>query len=166
MLNHLRQAVDGCTVDQEHLVGTAAKFRPHWSPAVLVRNVNLRAGAWMRLAAQGGPVGHLAREVLIKSYGCDVTPGVVFEGAFYLPHPVGIVIGGGSVIGNGATIYQNVTIGANRRGDFPVIGPDVTIYPSSVVAGRVEIGEGSVIGAELYVGRSVPPRTTVMESLR
>ncbi|MGO4957017.1 serine O-acetyltransferase [Luteococcus sp. Sow4_B9] len=167
MLKLVKTAVDGCSRDQQFLrrqVGD--RFTAHWSPAVLARNVNLRAGAWMRIAAQGGPAGMVAREMLIKAYGCDVTPGVVFEGAFHLPHPVGIVIGEGAVIGDGVTIYQNVTIGANRKGQYPRLGRDVTIYPSSVVVGNIEVGEGSVIGAELFVGRSVPAGTTVTESLR
>lgn len=167
MINLVKMAVEGCTTDQEFLKRLAGEqFTAHWSPAVLAKNVNLRAGAWMRIAAGGGPAAHIAREVLIKAYACDVTPGVVFEGAFHLPHPVGIVIGEGSVIKDGVTIYQNVTIGANRHGQYPVIGREVTIYPSSVVAGNLEIGDGSVIGAEVFVGRSVPPRTTVTESLR
>lgn len=167
MLNLVKMAVDGCSTDQDFLKRVAGeRFTAHWSPAVLAKNVNLRAGAWMRVAAEGGPAAHIAREVLIKAYGCDVTPGVVFQGAFHLPHPVGVVIGEGSVIGDGATIYQNVTIGANRKGRYPVLGRNVTIFPNSVVAGGIEIGDDTVIGAEVFVGRSVPAGSTITESLR
>lgn len=167
MFGLLKVVLKGCDEDQEFLKRKAGdRFTAHWSPAALAWNVNLRAAAWMRVAALGGLSGHVAREVLIHSYSCDVTEGVVFEGGFHLPHPVGVVIGGGTIVGDGATIYQNVTLGANRHDIYPRLGRDVTIYTSSTVAGDIEVGDGSVIGAGVYVGKSVPEKSTVVENLR
>lgn len=78
------------------------------------------------------------------------------RGALHLPHPHGITIGIGVVIGDRVTIYQGVTLGANQAGRYPVIGDGVRIFPQSIVAGAVHVGNGASIGAQSFVSRDVP----------
>lgn len=89
------------------------------------------------------------------SKGAYIGPGVT------LPHPTGIVIGIGVRIEARSTIYQGVTLGANARGEYPTIESGVTLYPNSMVTGRVRIGHGAVIGAGAYIYEDVPAGTTV-----
>ncbi len=83
------------------------------------------------------------------------------------PHPVGIVIGDGAVIGRGVRIYQNVTIGLtenmarNEAVNYPTIEDEVFIYAGAVIFGGIVVGARSVIGANAIVSRSVPPDSVV-----
>ncbi|MCS5449774.1 serine acetyltransferase [Enterobacter huaxiensis] len=75
-----------------------------------------------------------------------------------LPHPVGIVIGKGVIVGKSCTIYQNVTIGVsnNKKEIYPRIGDNVIVYASAIIIGDVTIGDGAVIGAGCIVTKNVP----------
>ena len=70
-----------------------------------------------------------------------------------LPHPSSIVIGGGVNIGNNCIIYQNVTIGAKKRGAYkednayPQIGNNCIFYAGSVVIGPIRVGDNTSVGA-------------------
>jgi serine O-acetyltransferase len=86
---------------------------------------------------------------------CEIGKGLFF------PHTSGIVIGALS-IGENATIYQGVTIGA-RELDFsylptsrPVIGSGVTISTGAVILGEIRIGNRVRIGANSVVLNSIP----------
>lgn len=83
------------------------------------------------------------------------------------PHPVGIVIGKGVIIGKRCTIYQNVTIGTKdtknyNASKYPVIEDDVTIFANSVVFGGITIGKGAVIGTGSVVFKDVPEYSVVV----
>lgn len=112
-------------------------------------------------ASQDGLSGKICRALVRVILGCDVTPGSRFLTPPMLPHPLGIVIGKGSSIGRNVTIYQGVTIGANRAGEYPVIGDDVVVYPNSTIIGGVAIGAGAVIGANALVVSNVPAGSVV-----
>jgi serine O-acetyltransferase len=79
----------------------------------------------------------------------------------FLPHTQGTVIGAYS-IGENATIFQGVTLGA-RELDFsfiessrPAVGNDVTIGSGAKVLGGLTVGSGSRIGANAVVLESIP----------
>lgn len=125
-------------------------------------NPALAASLLFRIAAtKGGVARFLARWALLTTFGCDVSHGVVFEGPLELPHPIGIVVGQGTVVGARVRIFQNVTLGTAKRGGYPSIGKDVTLYAGAVVAGNVEIGANAIIGANCTITRDVPASTTV-----
>jgi serine O-acetyltransferase len=60
----------------------------------------------------------------------------------FLPvHGLGSVIGSRSKIGSGFIIYQNCTIGHKGDGeDGPVIGDNVTLFPSGMILGNCKVG--------------------------
>ncbi|WP_181158225.1 serine O-acetyltransferase [Microbacterium sp. MYb64] len=130
------------------------------SPSLLqgLAHPSLRAGWLFRVASGGGAMGRVARNLLLSWHGCDVSPGARFLGALHLPHPHGVTIGIGVVIGDRVTIYQGVTLGANQAGRYPVIAEHVRIFPQSIVAGAVRVGAGATIGAQSFVSRDVPAR--------
>lgn len=83
------------------------------------------------------------------------------------PHPASIVIGDGVRLGERVKIYQGVTLGGARRGDwqagnYPVIGSDVILFAGAVVIGKVTIGNSCIIGANAVVLTDVPDGHTAV----
>lgn len=102
---------------------------------------------------------------IIRRYGCEISPYATIGSGFFLPHSIGIVIGHEVIIGENCEVFQNVTIGSNRKelnGRYmPVIGNNVSIGSGAVVVGPISIGDNVVIGANSYVDKSVPPNVVV-----
>ncbi len=83
-------------------------------------------------------------------------------------HQGGIVIHPHAVIGDRCLIHQNVTIGNAGRGvtrdQGPVIGNDVELGVGAVVLGKVSVGDGARIGANVVVYIDVPPNATLVST--
>lgn len=80
---------------------------------------------------------------------------------FKMPHPAGIVIGAGVIIEDNVTIYQQVTLGGARKGDYldgnyPHIKQGTIIFAGAKILGKLTVGENSVIGANAVVTKDVP----------
>ncbi len=103
--------------------------------------------------------------------GIDIHPGAEIGDHFFIDHGTGVVVGETCDIGNRVKLYHGVTLGAfsNRAGRddagkkrHPTLENDVIIYPhASVLGGDTVIGEGSVIGGNVWLTQSVPPYTRV-----
>jgi serine O-acetyltransferase len=109
-----------------------------------------------------------------RETGIDIHPGARIGAGFAIDHGTGVVIGETSEIGDRVRIYQGVTLGAlavskklaNRK-RHPTIGNDVVIYANAtILGGTTEVGEGSVIGGNVWLTQSVPPRSVVQFSSR
>lgn len=86
-------------------------------------------------------------------YSADVGRRVVFE------HQHGIVIHGGTVIGDDCIIRQGVTLGNRSLEDpagAPVLGKGVNVGAGAKILGRVRVGAGARIGANAVVLEDVP----------
>jgi serine O-acetyltransferase len=85
-----------------------------------------------------------------------------------MPHPYGIVIDPGVVIGRRVTVMQQVTIGRKSPSDpgLPVIEDNVCIGPGARVLGAVRVGRGATVGANAVVTRDVPSHCTVVGANR
>lgn len=96
---------------------------------------------------------------------CQLSPYSELGNNLQFPHPIGIVIGQGVVVGNDVKIWQNVTLGSHgrpgQRLEYPVIGHSTHIYAGAVIVGGLNVGEGARIGANSVVTRDVPPHSTV-----
>lgn len=73
-----------------------------------------------------------------------------------IAHPVGIVIGRGTVIGSDVTLFQGVTLGVSgwrkdQIHEFPTVGNRCFFFAGSAVLGGVTIGDECVIGAHAVV---------------
>ena len=91
-----------------------------------------------------------------------IAPGAVISGGVILPHPQGIVVGHGAVIGARTWIFQNVTIGgAPGKAGSPRVGADVRIFAGAVIAGPISVGNNVIIGANVVVARDVHDRSLV-----
>lgn len=81
-----------------------------------------------------------------------------------LPHPYGIVIHPGVVLGEHVVVMHQVTLGQKRPADtaVPTIGDRVFLGAGAKVLGGVTVGEGALVGANAVVTRDVPPGATVV----
>lgn len=103
--------------------------------------------------------------------GIDIHPGAQIGSYFFIDHGTGIVVGETTVIGRNVKLYQGVTLGAMspRSGHgslpgkrHPTVGDDVTIYSgASILGGDTDIGDGSVVGGNVFLTRSVRSGTRV-----
>jgi serine O-acetyltransferase len=100
----------------------------------------------------------LFRRLAIAFCGIDILPRARIGGGCYIPHGVGIVVGGATVIGDDCTILQGVTFGEARfdNDDCPVVGDRVTIGAGAKLLGAIVVGDGASIGAGAVVLDNVP----------
>jgi serine O-acetyltransferase len=109
--------------------------------------------------------------------GIDIHPGAQIGHSFFIDHGTGTVIGETSIIGNHVKLYQSVTLGAlsprrteaavhRHRKRHPTIEDNVTIYSGATILGDTVIGQGSVIGGNVWLVESVPPRSKVTYEAR
>ncbi len=109
-----------------------------------------------------------------RETGIDIHPGARIGAGFAIDHGTGVVIGETSVIGDRVRVYQGVTLGAlavskklaNRK-RHPTIEHDVVIYANAtILGGMTVVGAGSVIGGNVWLTNSVPPRSVVQFTSR
>lgn len=117
----------------------------------------------------------LITEIAHSFTGIDIHPGASIGKRFFIDHGTGVVIGATCIIGNDVKIYQGVTLGARsfpKSGEgqiikglerHPIIGDNVTIYAGATILGRIHIGEGSVIGGNVWITKDVPAMSNVMQ---
>jgi len=108
--------------------------------------------------------------------GIDIHPGAEIGEGFFIDHGTGVVIGETCHIGRSVRIYQGVTLGAksfplDEHGRpikgidrHPVVEDEVTIYSGATILGRVTIGKGSIIGGNVWLTRSVPPSSRIIQA--
>lgn len=128
------------------------------------------------LHTQGVPV--LPRYITETAHsltGIDIHPAAVIGDHFCIDHGTGIVIGATAIIGNGVTLYQGVTLGAkNFQHDaeglpldvprHPILEDNVTVYSNTSILGRVRIGEGTVVGGNVWLTHDVPAHSRVLQT--
>ena len=109
-----------------------------------------------------GLLGGIVRYRLAKVWGVFVHPSADV-GDVLITHPVGVVIGSGSVVADGCILYQNVTLGAIDRvaGGYPKLEEGVTVFAGASILGDVVVGENAVVGAHSLVLNDVPAGATV-----
>ncbi|MDJ0276949.1 serine acetyltransferase [Sphingomonas sp. 2R-10] len=97
----------------------------------------------------------------------DIHPGATIGRHFFIDHGF-VVIGETARIGDGVTIYQNVTLGgtspdngvAGKR--HPTIGDGAIIGSGAQVLGPITVGVRARVGANAVVTKDVPDGTTVV----
>ena len=116
---------------------------------------------------RGGAAGRLAAATLgwwsRHWYGCAISPEARLFGGLNLPHPQGIVIGPGVVVGRRAWVFHNVTIGpAHGVAGMPSVGRHARIYAGAVLVGPVRVGDHVQISANALVEADVPDGARVL----
>lgn len=113
-------------------------------------------------------IPRIVAEMAHSETGIDIHPGATIGEYFTIDHGTGVVIGETAVIGNNVKIYQGVTLGAksfplDEDGNpikgidrHPKIGNNVIIYSNSTILGNIKVGDGAVIGGNIWVDHDVP----------
>jgi serine acetyltransferase len=143
-------------------------------PPRLLLSPSLQFAILVRLA-QRGPrlLGRIVAYLQVMLFSSEFFafhdgPGIELGAAVAFPHPFGIIVGPGSRIGSRVVIYHHTMIGTDRRwfpGDElypPEIGDDVIVGGASRVLGRFKVGQGAVIGLNVFVRQDVPPMSTLL----
>ena len=107
--------------------------------------------------------------------GIEIHPGAKIGNYFTIDHGTGVVIGATAVIGNNVRLYQGVTLGAksfplDEDGNpikgiprHPIIEDNVIIYSNATILGRITIGEGAVIGGNIWVTEDVAKGARIVQ---
>ncbi len=127
------------------------------------RNHCFNYSFWLRLASRKNLLFPLAlimhRHQTIK-YGIQIPRNTKIGYGLYIGHGIGIVINGGTVIGNNVNISQFLSIGTNKRTPA-TIGDNVYIGPNVCIVENVKIENNSCIAAGAVVVKDVPENSTV-----
>jgi len=114
-------------------------------------------------------IPRIITEMAHSETGIDIHPGARIGNYFTIDHGTGVVIGETAIIGNNVKMYQGVTLGAksfplDKEGNpikgidrHPHIGNDVIIYSNSTILGNITVGDGAVIGGNLWIDNNVAP---------
>ena len=106
--------------------------------------------------------------------GIDIHPGATIGPGFFIDHGTGVVIGETTVIGENVRLYQGVTLGAlslprdagkklRDKKRHPTIEDNVIIYSNTtILGGKTIVGEGSIIGGNIWITESVATGTKVL----
>lgn len=134
---------------------------PRFQPVLLQRI------AYALYANRLGVIGKLVASLNYAIYGIEIGVRCRIGGGLVLPHTQGTVIGA-IAIGENATIFQGVTLGAKEM-DFsygddkrPIVGDNVVIGAGAKVLGGIRIGNNVLIGANTVVGKSLPDGTAAV----
>jgi serine O-acetyltransferase len=121
-------------------------------------------------------IPRIITEMAHSATGIDIHPGTSIGERFFIDHGSGTVIGETAIIGNNVRLYQGVTLGAKSflkdasgalvKGipRHPIVEDDVIIYAGATILGRVRIGRGSIIGANVWLIHDVEPGSVVLQS--
>jgi serine O-acetyltransferase len=115
----------------------------------------------------------LMSEYAHEKTGIDIHPGAEIAESFFIDHGTGVVIGETAIIGKNVKIYQGVTLGAlsvkkrlQNIKRHPTIESDVVIYANStILGGETTIGQGSIIGGNVWLTQSMPAGSVVFNKL-
>jgi serine O-acetyltransferase len=116
-------------------------------------------------------------EMAHSDTGIDIHPGAHIGERFFIDHGTGTVIGETCIIGKNVRLYQGVTLGAKSfpkedtgsrlvkgLARHPIVEDDVTIYAGATILGRVTIGQGAVIGGNVWVTQDVAAWARIVQA--
>ena len=133
----------------------------------------IRAISIYRLAhvmhQEGVPlIPRILTEMAHSETGIDIHPAAQIGSHFTIDHGTGVVIGATTIIGNNVKLYQGVTLGAKSfplgKDGLPIKGilrhailkDNVIVNTDATIEGRVTVGEGAVIGGNMWITDDVP----------
>ena len=120
-------------------------------------------------------IPRIMSELAHSRTGVDIHPGAKIGEYFFIDHGTGVVIGETCEIGDWVKIYQGVTLGAlsfprDDKGELvrgtkrhPTLENGVVVYANAtILGGDVVIGRDSVVGSNVWLTKSIAPRSTIV----
>ena len=116
-------------------------------------------------------IPRMMTEMAHSETGIDIHPEATIGKHFTIDHGTGVVIGATCIIGDNVKLYQGVTLGAksfplDKEGNpikgiprHPILEDDVVVYANATILGRITIGKGCVVGANVWVTKDMQPKT-------
>lgn len=110
-------------------------------------------------------------EMAHSETGIDIHPAARIGTHFTIDHGTGVVIGATCIIGDNVKLYQGVTLGAksfplDENGNpikgiarHPILEDNVVVYSNATILGRITIGRGCVVGANIWVTQDMEPES-------
>lgn len=163
LLSQLRLAFSHLKEDQEIHSGHKSRLRVSF----LLFHAGMRVCTLYRLARAFELSGHRgwARFFchLLRQWGrCDIHYTAHLEPGVCFPHGMGVVIGEGVYISRNCSIFQHCTLGSMEGHEgAPELKEGVNLYPGTVLAGAIEVGEYCRIGPNVYLTENLPSHTRV-----
>lgn len=120
-------------------------------------------------------IPRIITEMAHSETGIDIHPGARIGEYFTIDHGTGVVIGETAIIGDNVKIYQGVTLGAKSfplddEGNpikgidrHPKIGNNVIIYSNASILGNITVGDGTIIGGNIWVDQDVPAGSRLVQ---
>jgi len=131
-----------------------------WDPG---RSLLASIRAYERGGAIGRRIAVLRHRFWSVVTGADIPLRSRIAGGLLIPHPNGIVIHPGAVIGPNCLIFQQVTLGtAGGTRVAPVLGGHVDVGAGAKVLGAIRVGANARIGANAVVLSDVAEGSTVV----
>jgi serine O-acetyltransferase len=127
------------------------------------------------LLAEVPLIPRIITEMAHSETGIDIHPGATIGEYFTIDHGTGVVIGETARIGTNVKMFQGVTLGAksfplDENGNpikgidrHPKIGNNVIIYSNSTILGNITVGDGAVIGGNIWVDQDVAPGAKLVQ---
>lgn len=162
---------------RDHVKADLARAWPEASARLRTRFILTDPGSnavfLMRVQLEMRRVGNRLLERVVHRLnltinGFDWVPGAKAGPGLIVRHPVGIVVGRGTVIGADVTLLQNVTLGQRHvdgrvgAATYPAVEDGVTIGVGACVLGGVRLGAGATVGANAVVVDDVAPEATAL----
>ena len=114
-------------------------------------------------------IPRIITEMAHSETGIDIHPAAQIGHHFTIDHGTGVVIGATCIIGNNVKLYQGVTLGAksfplDSDGNpikgiprHPILEDNVIVYSNATILGRITIGKGCIVGANIWVTEDMEP---------
>ncbi|MBK8806608.1 MAG: serine acetyltransferase [Bacteroidales bacterium] len=121
-------------------------------------------------------IPRIITEMAHSDTGIDIHPAAQIGEYFTIDHGTGVVVGATCIIGKHVQLYQGVTLGAknfplDEQGNpikgiprHPIVEDNVVIYSNATILGRITIGQGSIIGGNVWITRDVAPGSRILQT--
>lgn len=129
--------------------------------AKMLANMARYRGAVARGDRFGVALAKIAHRFWLLVSAADVDIAAEIDPSVRLPHPNGVVVHPGAVVGPDCLLMQQTTLGVTD-GAPPRLGRGVYVGAGAKILGAVTIGDGAKIGANAVVLIDVPAGATAV----
>lgn len=167
-------------MDKKTFAAAASAIEPNWARETVTRvwdpgrKLIRSIRRYQRARARDGLIDRIAAKYWVVSHRfwslvtqCEIELNTQIGGGLVLPHPNGIIIHPGSVIGINCMIFQQVTLaGPVTLGAHCDIGAGAKLMGPLTLGAHVQIGANAVVTTdvpdnEIYVGVPARPLTSL-----